>query len=275
MENNTTVSLIKFGIISIVVLTLIALLNPIVQVNKGERGVMMNWGAVSDNILGEGIHWRVPLQQKVHMMSVQEVKYVTKSASYSKDTQTVDTEVAFNYVLDSSKVNKIYQNIGDNNAVEDIVINPAIQESQKQVFARYTAQELLDKRAQISNEINEEIVKRLQEKDVILKSFSILDFSFSDAYEAAVDEKQVQSQNLLTQKTITAQVEEKAKQTVMAAEAEATKIKIQAEAITQQGGADYVKLKWIEEWGKGGAQVPQFVTGENGSSFLMNIGEIK
>jgi len=186
------------------------------------------------------------------MMNVQEVKYTTKSASYSKDTQTVDTEVAFNYLLDASRVDKIYQSIGDNKTVENVVINPAIQESQKQVFARYTAQELLDKRAQISNEINEELVQRLQEKGVVLKSFSILDFSFSDAYEAAVDQKQVESQNLLTQKTITAQVEEKAKQTIENAKAEAEKIRIQANAITSQGGAEYVNLQKIQKWnGKG------------------------
>jgi regulator of protease activity HflC (stomatin/prohibitin superfamily) len=241
-------SLIKAGIIFLVSLTLLLLLNPIVQVDKGKRGVMMNWGAVSDNILGEGIHWRIPLQQKVYMMDVQEEKYITKSASYSKDTQSVDTEVAFNYVLDSNKVNKIYQNIGDNDDVEDIVINPAIQETQKQVFARYTAQELLDKRAQISNEINSDLSIRLQDKGVILKSFSILNFGFSDAYEKAVEEKQVAAQDALKAENKLKQVQFEADQRVAQAKAEAEAIKIQADAITSQGGIEYVNLKKIEKW---------------------------
>ena len=245
MENYTSV---KLGIFGIVIIALFLILNPFVQVNRGERGVVMNWGAVSDKVLGEGLHWRLPIQQSVHKMNVQEVKYTTKSQSYSKDTQTVDTEVAFNYVLNASKVDIIYQTIGDNKTVETVIIDPAIQETQKQVFARYTAQELLDKRAEISNEINEDLSSRLQDKGVILKSFSILDFSFSDAYEAAVDNKQVESQNLLTQKTITAQVEEKAKQTIEAAKAEAEKIRIQAQAITQQGGEEYVNLQRIQKW---------------------------
>jgi regulator of protease activity HflC (stomatin/prohibitin superfamily) len=247
MENNE-IAMVKFGIFAVVVLVLFLILNPFVQVNRGQRGVVMNWGAVSDKVLGEGLHWRMPIQQSVHMMNVQEVKYTTKSVSYSKDTQTVDTEVAFNYVLDSSRVDKIYQGIGDNKTVETVIIDPAIQETQKQVFAKYTAQELLDRRAEISNLINTELTLRLQEKGVILKSFSILDFSFSDTYEAAVDQKQVESQNLLTQKTITAQIEEKKKQTIMAAEAEAEKIRIQAQAITQQGGAEYVNLQRIQKW---------------------------
>jgi regulator of protease activity HflC (stomatin/prohibitin superfamily) len=247
MEENDYV-FIKIGVITFVVLVIFLILNPFVQINKGERGVVMNWGAVSDIILSEGLHFRIPIQQSVHKMNVQEVKYTTKSVSYSKDTQTVDTEVAFNYVIDSSRVNKIYQGIGDNKIVEVVIIDPAIQETQKQVFARYTAQELLDKRAEISNLINQDLTLRLQDKGVILKSFSILDFSFSDTYEAAVEQKQVESQNLLTQKTITAQVEEKAKQTIEAAKAEAEKIRIQAQAITSQGGEEYVNLQKIQKW---------------------------
>lgn len=275
MENDSNYGLLKFGIVAVVLLFLFLLLNPFVMVNRGERGVVMNWGAVSDNVLGEGIHWRMPIQQSVHMMNVQEVKYVTKSASYSKDTQAVDTEVAFNYVLDANRVNKIYQNIGDNKIVEDVVINPAIQETQKQVFAKYTAQELLDKRAEISNLINSDLTLRLQDKGVVLKSFSILNFDFSDAYETAVEQKQVAAQDALKAENKLKQVQFEADQRVAQAEGEAQAIKAQLSAIAQQGGADYIRLKWIEAWSAGGAKVPTFITGDNGSSFLMNIDSIK
>jgi len=245
MEDYTAV---KFGIFAVVILVLFLILNPFVQVNRGQRGVVMNWGAVSDRVLGEGLHWRMPIQQSVHMMNVQEVKYTTKSASYSKDTQAVDTEVAFNYVLDASRVDKIYQSIGDNKIVENVVIDPAIQETQKQVFARYTAQDLLDKRAEISNEINKDLVSRLQEKGIILKSFSILNFDFSDSYEQAVEQKQVAAQDALKAENKLKQVQFEAEQRLTQAKAEAEAIKIQADAITSQGGAEYVNLKRIEKW---------------------------
>jgi regulator of protease activity HflC (stomatin/prohibitin superfamily) len=53
MENNE-IAMIKFGIFAVVVLVLFLILNPFVQVNRGERGVVMNWGAVSDKVLGKG-----------------------------------------------------------------------------------------------------------------------------------------------------------------------------------------------------------------------------
>ena len=45
-----------------------------------------------------------------------------------------------------------------------------------------------------------------------------------------------------------AQVKYAAEKPVARAQAEATTIRIQAEAIQKQGGAEYVKLKWIEKW---------------------------
>jgi regulator of protease activity HflC (stomatin/prohibitin superfamily) len=240
--------LFKIGVVAFIILIIFLVLNPFVQVDRGERGVVMNWGAVSNNILGEGLHWRLPIQQSIHKMNVQEVKYVTTSASYSKDTQTVDTEVAFNYLLDASKVNIIYQTIGDNKTVEAVIIDPAIQETQKQVFARYTAQDLLDKRAEINNEINKDLVNRLQDKGIILKSFSILNFDFSDAYEQAVEQKQVAAQDALKAENKLKQVQFESEQRLTQARAEAEAIKIQADAITSQGGAEYVNLKKIEKW---------------------------
>lgn len=51
-------------------------------------------------------------------------------------------------------------------------------------------------------------------------------------------------------------IKKEAEQRNAQAQAEAQAIKIQAEAITQQGGKDYVKLKTVEKWdGKLPAQI--------------------
>jgi len=48
----------------------IRVLNPFVLVGAGERGVVLNFGAVQDRVLGEGLHLRVPLMQKIALMDV-------------------------------------------------------------------------------------------------------------------------------------------------------------------------------------------------------------
>ena len=62
-----------------------------------------------------------------------------------------------------------------------------------------------------------------------------------------------------------------AEQRIAQARGEAEAIKIQAAAITQQGGQDYVNLQWIKAWGDGGAQVPEFIVGDGGQGFIFDI----
>ena len=234
--------------IAAVILVLFLILNPFVIVNPGERGVVLNMGAVSGDIMNEGFNWRTPIVQQVKKMNVKTIKVETETMAYSKDTQTVDSKMAVTYHLSPDKVNTIYQTIGNNSTVEGTIIQPFIQEVFKSVVAKYTAGELLEKREQVSSSIKDGLSAKLIDKDVNIESVSILNFDFSDAYENAVEQKQVAAQDALKAENKLKQVQFEADQRVAQAKAEAEAIKIQAEAITQQGGADYVKLKAIERW---------------------------
>lgn len=58
-----------------------------------------------------------------------------------------------------------------------------------------------------------------------------------------------------------------AKQRVAQAGGEATAITIQAKAIQNEGGAEYVSLKWIEKWN---GELPDTVVGSE-SDIMLNI----
>lgn len=271
MENEETgVKLFVFGGIALVALVLFAIFNPFVIVGAGQRGVVTNWGAVSDKVMSEGLNFRTPIMQEVQPIDVKTVKLEVAALAYSKDIQTVETKIALNYHLNPNTVNKLYQEVGME--FETVIIQPAVQEAVKAVSAKYTAQELVEKRGEVKDGIKVELVERLASRDISVDEFSIMDFSFSEAFEASVEAKQVAQQDALTAKNKLEQVKFEADQRVAQAEAEAEAIKIQASAITSQGGEDYVKLQWIEAWRFGGAKVPNFITSDNGSSFLMNIG---
>ena len=91
------------------------------------------------------------------------------------------------------------------------------------------------------------------EKYFAIDEFSIIDFSFSDEYEKAVEAKQVAQQSALKAENDLLRIKTEAEGRLAGARAEAEAIKIQAQAITQQGGKDYVQLKAIEKWN---GQVP-------------------
>lgn len=237
--------LIVSGVIALIALIIFAIINPMVIVGAGQRGVVLKWGAVQDQVLNEGIHWIAPIGMDVVKIDVQTQKLEASTLAYSKDIQTVAVALALNYHVKPELAKNMWQEVGKD--FQSRLIDPAIQESVKSATAKFTAQELVEQRPKVKDEIKVELLKRLNNYFVV-DEFSITNFDFSDEYEAAVERKQVAQQKAFEQENITKQIEEQAKQRVTSAKAEAEAIKIQAEAITQQGGRDYVQLKAIEKW---------------------------
>jgi regulator of protease activity HflC (stomatin/prohibitin superfamily) len=236
---------LKVGVFVLLALIVFSIVNPIVIVTAGHRGVVLTWGAVSDRILGEGIHLRIPIMQKVEIVDVQTHKMNVDTLAYSKDIQTVTTKLALNYHVKPEFVNRLWQNVGSDFVSR--LIDPAVQESVKAATAKFTAQQLIEERPKVKDEIKQELFTRLSQYFTV-DEFSITDFSFSKEYERAVEEKQVAQQQALKAENDLTRIKTEAEQRIAQAKAEAEAIRIQAQAITQQGGRDYVQLKAIEKW---------------------------
>lgn len=256
-ENKDLVKWIKRGVAALIGIVIISILWPFAQVNAGHSGVLLNWGATSGTVWQPGLHFKVPIMQKVVVVDTRTVKHQVQALAYSKDIQTVDAKVALNYHVDPAAVNWIYQNIGRDYEVR--VIDPSIQESVKAATAKFTAQELIEQRPKVKDEIKNQLVERLAPKHLLVDDFSIVNFDFSDDYEKAVEQKQVAQQDALKAENKLKQVQVEAEQRVAQAKAEAEAIKIQAQAITQQGGQAYVDLQAIAKWD--GKLPQQFVPG--------------
>jgi len=222
------------------------ILNPIVIISAGERGVVLKWGAVQDVILDEGIHWITPIQKDVEDIDVTILKEEKAASAASKDLQIVSTKVAVNYHLDPLKVNWIYQNL--RHEASQRVVGPSIEESIKKTTARYTAEELVIKREVVKEDLRTTIATLLLRNHIIVDDVYMTDFDFSPEFNKAIEAKVTAEQNALMAKNVLSQRRYEAQQVVVAAKAEAEKIQIQAKAIQQQGGKDYVQLKAIEKW---------------------------
>lgn len=233
------------SVVAVISLALFLMINPFVLISAGHRGVVLEWGAVSGKILSEGISYRIPIYQKIVKLDIQTQKLTVKALAYSKDIQTVESELALNYNLKPEAVNALWQEVGKD--YQSRIIDPAIQESVKASTAKFTAQELIEERPKVKDEIKVELNNRLN-KYFIVSEFSIIDFTFSDSYEQAIEAKQVAQQNALKAENDLTRIKVEAEQRIAQATAEAKAIQIQAEAITQTGGAEYVNLKAVEKW---------------------------
>ncbi len=234
--------LIKYALIAFAALILVLTLNPFVVIGAGERGVVMNFGAVQKEILNEGLHIRMPIMQKVVIMNVQVQKGEGQGDAASKDLQQVTTNVAINYHLDPLKVAHVYQTIGTFDQVGQRIILPAVSESVKAATAQYTAEELISKRQEVREKIRQLLLVRLAVYGVIVDDFSIVNFAFSREFSNAIESKTTAEQLKLKAERDLERIRIEADQKILQAQAEAESLRLQKENVTE----NLIKLRQIE-----------------------------
>ena len=147
----------------------------------------------------------------------------------------INTGVAVNYRIDVDKVTSLYKTVGNN--YETVVLIPAVKESIKSAIAQYNAEEITTNRTAVSISCLEAIQSKVEKYGIIIEDFNLTDFSFSEEYTKAIEEKQVAEQNLEK-----AKLEAEAK--VAQAQGEAD-----ANALLQKTLTDAVLMeKFIEKW---------------------------
>jgi prohibitin 2 len=157
-------------------------------VEAGHRGVLLKFGAVDTSAsLNEGIHFVVPFRDNIVPLEVRTQKIEENAASASGDLQDVSTQVALNYHVDPNTAPTLFQQLGFDYASR--VVSPAIQESVKQVTARYNAENLITNRETVKAEIETQIEQRLGPYGIDVETISITEFQFSEQFRRAVEAK--------------------------------------------------------------------------------------
>ncbi len=235
--------------VSRILLTTVALLavvvlgaNALHTVPAGHTGVVLRFGAVQDEVLGEGLHVVLPFATRVVDMNNQVTKAEVTSNSASQDLQTVNSTVALNYRINSQSAASVYRNIGIN--YEDVVVIPAIQEAVKAVMAQYTAEELITMRQTVGSEMQQNISEKLTPYGFSTQSLNIVDFQFSEEFNAAIEAKQTAQQNALKAEQDLARVKVEAEQAVAQAQAEAESYRLKSQELTDE----MILMEFIEKW---------------------------
>ncbi len=237
---NRSMGFIKWIIGAIVAFAVLSALNPFVVVSAGERGVVMRFGAVQDRVLDEGLHFRVPIMERIVMMDVRVQKEQTEAAAASKDLQDTHSTTAVNYHLVPDKANWVFQNLGT--SYKERVVDPTVQESVKAITAKYTAVELITQREKIREEIREMLKTRLAEYHISVDDFSIVNFGFSQQFSQAIEAKQTAEQLALKAQRDLERIKIEAEQKIANAKAEAEALRLQKEAVT----SELIRLRQIE-----------------------------
>lgn len=248
MLKNLNLKFIKIGVgaFTTFVIFLILFVTSVFQIESGTKGLVFTNGSLN-KVANEGLHFKVPFIQTIKKVDVttQSVESPRLKSS-SKDLQDVSSSINVNYRFDVNNLIEIYEQTRFD--VDERIIKPRIQEVLKSVSAKYTAEELIQKRPQVKQEIDVILKEELAKYHVIVEDVQLTNFNFSETFNQAIEAKQTEVQNALKAKNILERTKIESEQRIVQANAEAEAIRIQAEAIRSQGGSEYVQLKWIEKW---------------------------
>ena len=265
----------KIVIAAVIVLIVIAVVasSSVKIVDAGNRGILTHWNAVdlTSAPLDEGIHFVIPFQDDVVQMEVRTLKYDTSTRSASQDLQTVQTTVTVNYHPDTEKVHFLYKEIGL--SYENRVIEPAIDETVKQVSANYNAEELITKRPLVKADIENAIRERLSQFYIETDVISITDFEFSPLFAKAIESKVEAEQKAQKAENDLIRIEVEARQleaqAVGLAAANVAEAQGEAEAISIINNAlsnNPFYIEWLKTQAWDG-KLP-LVVGEGGTPFI-------
>ena len=217
---------------------------PFATVNAGERGVMMQFGKVQDGILDEGIHPVIPIVTTVKSISVRVQKTDLQAQASSRDLQSISTELAINWHVDATQVNKVFQRVGDEEQIVNGIIGPAISEVLKAATAKRTAEEIITKRTELKDEIDNTLKKRLSPYGIIVDDVSLVNFTFSPEFAKAIESKQIAEQEAKQAEFVTLKAKQDADAAINRAKGQAESQRLVRETLTKE----LLQKLAIEKW---------------------------
>lgn len=199
------------------------------QIESGEAGFYTDWGEVtSTQCLDEGLHFFPMFGRDLVTYNIRNQTVRLKTPVFTKDVQSMTVDMMVTYNIMKEKVIQLHRTTGKNYL--DVLITPSILGATKDALGKMEAGDIVASREKATESIGSEIGRRLEPHGIRVTLVNITNIDYSDAFEKAVEEKQVALQRSIKEKNETARLREVAEQEVVKAEAEARAKVLQSEA---------------------------------------------
>lgn len=209
-------------------------------VGAGQVGIITRFGEVS-RISTSGIALKLPYPiEHIEKMETRVQKEEQDASAATSDLQDVNGKLALNYALDNETALRVYKELGKD--YKNRVVIPAVQESFKASTATFTASELITKRGEVKAKAYDVIRARLEKYGIRIVDLNIVNFSFSPAFNAAIEAKQVAQQNAEKAVQDLVRIKVEADQAIAAAKGQSEAQRLQQTTLTPE----LVRLREIE-----------------------------
>lgn len=247
-------------VVAVLIFGAVAMLDSFTQVEAGTVAVVKQFGRVV-SVFNPGLNWKVPFVQQVITYRTQEIIYETSEdpntsqADYrdievdtaTSDGQQITARYTIRFRIDPAQATTIVNNLGTEAELVEKVVKATSRVHVRNILKQHIASDLYSgnvekAQQQISDRLHEDFAK----EGIQLVFFGLRSVHFQDAYRAAVEQKQIEKENIATKENLAKQAEFEKQRTITQAQAEAEKAKL--ERIGQaQGEAEAIRVKAIAD----------------------------
>ncbi|MGL6196098.1 MAG: prohibitin family protein [Thermoguttaceae bacterium] len=207
----------------------------------GHVGIVTSFGNVTGKTFDSGLHITAPWHH-VTKLDTRILNTDTQTECFSKDLQLLQVKLNILTTLPRDRASSVFKTVGPQYLEQ---ITPRVFEILKQNVSQYTAELIIENRDKIRTDVLSACRARLGDivefHDIVLTNID-----FSDAYEKAIESKQVAQQESLKAKYELEKAKVEAEKAIATAEGEAEAIRIKGTALKESPGM--AQLEAIKKW---------------------------
>lgn len=239
--------ILQFGAIGLAILWMgfHTLINTIVQVPAGHVGIVFTFKDITGQVPA-GIHAIAPWKSVQDADTrVQRVRFGTENSqdaaaieagdlqrantlvAFSSETQDVFIQATLNFRVDERDIQTLFTTVGAD--YFEKLIRPRVLQIFKDTTVKFPAAEIAPSREQIREEVRRRLSEELTERSIEVDDLLIDDIDFQPAFKAAIEQKQVATQDAQREEERIRQRAAEAEQARQVAQGRADAIAIEAE----------------------------------------------
>ncbi len=243
-------------VVALLVIAIAALMGSYTQVEAGSVAVVKQFGRVV-GVFQPGLNWKLPFIQDTVVYRTQEILYETSedptksNADYrdvevdtaTSDGQQILARFTVRFRIDGAKAADIVNNLGTESEVVEKVVKANSRVHVRNILKQFPASDLYSGNVERAQQ---EIARRLEDdfrkEGLDLIFFGLRSIQFTEAYRNAVEQKQIEKENITTKENLAKQAEFDKQRIITQAQAEAERQRLERIGVAQ-GEAEAIRLQ--------------------------------
>jgi len=177
-----------FGIIGTGIL-IVGIGMSVYTVDEGNIGIIKRWGKATEQVQ-PGLHFKIPIADNVIEIEVRTRKNVEKMPVATSEQMRASATVSVNWTVNQSSVLELYKKYGSLDQFESRILDPKLREASKAGIAKFTAEENINKRGQVTTVINDLFMSEIKGYPITINSMQYENIELPKQYLESINRKQ-------------------------------------------------------------------------------------